>query len=71
FYSELKSHEYLSADYKVQRSQFSSGTEVVANLGPVAQKVEGGVSIPGYGYRIKMKDGSVKTGHFQVSLHMD
>ncbi len=71
FYSELKSHEYLSADYKVQRSQFSSGTEVIANLGPVAQKVEGGVSIPGYGYRIKMKDGSVKTGHFQVSLHMD
>ncbi|WP_289063799.1 DUF5696 domain-containing protein [uncultured Zobellia sp.] len=71
FYSELKSHEYLSADYKVQRSRFSSGTEVVANLGPVAQKIEDGTSIPGYGYRIKMKDGSVKTGHFQVSLHMD
>ncbi|CAM3595555.1 hypothetical protein [Zobellia roscoffensis] len=71
FYSELKSHEYLSADYKVQRSRFSSGTEVVANLGPVAQKIEGGISIPGYGYRIKMKDGSVKSGHFQVSLHMD
>ncbi|CAZ97291.1 DUF5696 domain-containing protein [Zobellia galactanivorans] len=71
FYSELKSHEYLSADYKVQRSRFSSGTEVIANLGPVAQKIEGGISIPGYGYRIQMKDGSLKTGHFQVSLHMD
>ncbi|WP_276167457.1 hypothetical protein [Zobellia alginiliquefaciens] len=71
FYSELKNHEYLSADYKVQRSRFSSGTEVVANLGPVTQKIEGGISIPGYGYRIKMKDGSIKTGHFQVSLHMD
>ncbi|CAM4214711.1 DUF5696 domain-containing protein [Zobellia nedashkovskayae] len=71
FYSELKSHEYLSADYKVQRSRFSSGTEVIANLGPVAQTIEGGASIPGYGYSIKMKDGSIKTGHFQVSLHMD
>ncbi|MDO6518433.1 DUF5696 domain-containing protein [Zobellia uliginosa] len=71
FFSELQSHEYLSADYKVQRSRFSSGTEVIANLGPVAQKIEGGITIPGYGYRIKMKDGSLKTGHFQVSLHMD
>ena len=71
FYSELKSHEYLSADYKVQRSRFSSGTEVIANLGPVAQKIEDGTSIPGYGYKITMKDGRVKSGHFQVSLHMD
>ena len=71
FYSELKSHEYLSADYKVQRSRFSSGTEVIANLGPVAQKIEDGTSIPGYGYKITMKDGTVKSGHFQVSLHMD
>ncbi|MBU2945858.1 hypothetical protein [Zobellia uliginosa] len=71
FYSELKSHEYLSVDYKVQRSRFSSGTEVIANLGPVAQKIEDGTSIPEYGYKITMKDGTVKSGHFQVSLHMD
>jgi len=71
FYAELVSHEYLSADFKVQRSKFSTGTEVVANLGPVTQKVEGGISIPGYGYRIKMKDGKLKTGHFTVGLQMD
>lgn len=71
FFSELLSHEYLSADYKVQRSRFSSGTEVVANLGPVAQKIEGNTSIPGYGYRITMKDGTVKSGHFEVSLKED
>lgn len=71
FYSELVSHEYLSADFKVQRSKFSTGTEVVANLGPVTQKVQGGISIPGYGYRIKMKDGKLKTGHFTVGLQMD
>ena len=71
FFSELKSHEYLSTDFKVQRSKFSSGTEVIANLGPVAQKIEGGVSIPGYGYRITMKDGKVKSGHFEVGLSVD
>lgn len=71
FYSELLSHEYLSADFKVQRSRFSSGTEVIANLGPVTQKIEGDVSIPGYGYRLKMKDGKLKTGHFTVGLQTD
>ena len=71
FFSELLKHEYLSADYKLQRSRFSSGTEVVANLGPVAQKIEGDISIPGYGYRITMQDGSVKNGHFEVSLMAD
>ncbi|GAB3648600.1 hypothetical protein GCM10028791_12610 [Echinicola sediminis] len=71
FYAEILEHEFLSADFKVQRSRFSSGTEVVANLGPVAQTIEGGFTIPGYGYRITMNDKSVKSGHFQVSLHMD
>ena len=71
FYAELISHEYLSADFKVQRSRFSSGTEVIANLGPVAQKIEGDISIPGYGFRIIMKDGKLKTGHFVVGLQMD
>ncbi|SDE42675.1 hypothetical protein SAMN05421636_10527 [Pricia antarctica] len=71
FFAELKSHEYLSPDFKIQRSRFSSGTEVVANLGPVTQKIEGGTAIPGYGYRITMKDRSVKSGHFEVSLSMN
>jgi len=71
FYAELDSHEYLSTDFKVQRSRFSSGTEVIANLGPVAQQVESGISIPGYGYRITTKDGTLKTGHFTVGLQMD
>ncbi len=71
FYAELVNHEYLSADFKVQRSQFSSGTDVIANLGPVAQKIEGGSSIPGYGYRITDKNGKLKTGHFVVGLQMD
>ncbi len=71
FYAELVSHEYLSADFKVQRSRFSTGTEVIANLGPVTQKIEGGISIPGYGYRITDKNEKLKTGHFTVGLQTD
>ncbi|WP_236025694.1 glycoside hydrolase [Algoriphagus oliviformis] len=71
FYAELESHEYLSADFKLQRSRFSTGTEVTVNLGPVAQKTNDGTSIPGYGYLVKLADGSVKKGGFQLSLTMN
>ncbi len=71
FYAELLSHEYLSADFKVQRSRYSSGTEVIANLGSVSQKIENGIVIPGYGYHITMKDGTLKKGHFTVGLQMN
>ncbi|MRI00135.1 hypothetical protein GH721_06250 [Kriegella sp. EG-1] len=71
FYAELLSHEYLSADFKVQRSRFSSGTEVIANLGPVAQKIENGIAIPGYGYRITDKNGKLKSGHFVTGIQQD
>ncbi|MEO6289532.1 MAG: DUF5696 domain-containing protein [Ginsengibacter sp.] len=71
FFSELLSHEYLSVDFKLQRSRFSSGTEIIANLGPVAQKTKEGISIPGYGYKITFKDGSVKNGHYNIGLSAD
>ncbi|RKR12204.1 glycosyl hydrolase family 38 [Maribacter vaceletii] len=68
FFSELKRHEYLSADFKVQRSRFSTGTEVLVNLGPVSQKIENGTVIPGYGFKITMSNGAVRKGNFEVSL---
>ncbi|WP_298488202.1 hypothetical protein [uncultured Maribacter sp.] len=71
FFSELKSHEYLSADFKVQRSRFSSGTNVLVNLGPVSQKIMDGTVIPGYGFKITMKNGEVKKGNFNVSLNLN
>lgn len=71
FYAELLSHEYLSADFKLQRSTFSSGTEVIVNLGPVSQKTDTGVSIPGYGYQVTGADGKVKKGGFQMTLTME
>lgn len=71
FYEELIDHEYLSADFKVQRSRFSNGTEVTVNLGPVDQSIESGQTIPGYGYHIKLSDGQIKSGQFRLSLDIN
>ena len=68
FFSELTSHRYLSADFKVQSSKFSDGTSVVVNLGSVGQKIGAGELVPGYGYKITDKYGKVKKGHFNLSL---
>lgn len=71
FYSELLGHEFLSADFKVQRSKFSNGTEVFVNLGPVEQKMDENLTIPGYGYRIIHEDGSIDQGHFELKLSVE
>ena len=71
FYEELIDHEYLSADFKVQRSRFSNSTEITVNLGPVDQSIENGQTIPGYGYHIKLSDGKIKSGKFRLSLDID
>ncbi|MCW2119021.1 hypothetical protein [Flavobacterium sp. 7A] len=67
FFAELVSHEYLSPDFNLQKSKFSSGTEVIANLGPVKQKTKEGLEIPAFGYQVKYKDGKVSKGSFQIS----
>lgn len=68
FFAELLSHEYLSSDFNVQKSRFSSGTEVIVNLGPVKQKTKEGLEIPAFGYRVTYKNGKVKKGNFELSL---
>lgn len=67
-FSELLSHEFLSDDFKVQKSYFSCGVEVIVNLGPVTQVVEGNVRIPGYGFQITDGEGHVKKGQFKLDL---
>ncbi|MCG9793724.1 DUF5696 domain-containing protein [Flavobacterium algicola] len=67
FFSELQSHDYLSPDFNLQRSKFTSGTEIIVNLGPVKQKTKEGLEIPAFGYQITYNDGKVKKGNFQVS----
>ena len=71
FFAELLSHEYLSEDFKVQRTKFSSGTEVIVNLGPVRQKTKEGLEIPAFGYQILLKDGKIAKGSFQVSVKIN
>mgnify|MGYP005836372615 CR=1 FL=1 len=70
FYEELIDHEFLSADFQVQRSRFSNGVEVIANLGPVDQQIKDGSVIPGYGFKITDKEGKVKSGQFKLSLEV-
>lgn len=69
FFYELTGHEYLSADFKLQKSTFASGTEVIVNLGPVKQKTPNGIEIPAFGYQVTFSNGNVAKGSFQTSLH--
>ncbi len=71
FFAELLNHEYLSADFKVQRSRFSNGTEVIVNLGPVAQKIKEGESLPGYGFQITDENGRIRSGQFELRLSVN
>jgi len=71
FYEELIDHEYLSPDFKVQRSRFSNGVEVIVNLGPVDQTIEDGQTIPAYGYYVTLTDGQIKSGQFRLSLEVE
>ncbi|PWJ55918.1 hypothetical protein CLV98_11212 [Dyadobacter jejuensis] len=68
FFSELKTHQYLSPDFNLQQSTFSSGTQVLVNLGPVRQQTQAGVEVPAFGYRVTFRDGTVKKGSFQWRL---
>ena len=68
FYAELVDHEYLSPDFKLQRSRFSNDVEVVVNLGPVKQSLPDGTPVPGYGFRVTRADGKVRSGQFSTTL---
>ena len=68
FFAALASHEYLSPDFNLQKSKFSSGTEVIVNLGPVMQKTKEGLEIPAFGYRVTFSNGKVKKGNFNLRV---
>ncbi len=71
FYAELIDHEYLSDDFKVQKSCFSNDVEITVNFGPVAQKLVDGTEIPPYGFRINDIKGKLQTGSFNLQLDMN
>jgi hypothetical protein len=65
FFSELIDHEFLSLDFKLQRSRFSNGVEVTVNLSPIEQALSNGTPVGRYGFRIIQADGQIVTGQFQ------
>jgi hypothetical protein len=52
-FEEMLSHKFLTPDLLVQRTAFSSGVEITANLGEFPYKLEDGTELPAYGYRVK------------------
>ena len=70
FFAELVSHEFLSTDFMVQRTTFSNGTIVIANLNATPQTVGDGQRVPGYGFIVQHPDGKTTRGSFQLRLSM-
>ncbi|MEN6363412.1 MAG: DUF5696 domain-containing protein [Bacteroidales bacterium] len=71
YFAELVSHEFLSADFNLQRSTFSSGTVVIVNMGPVKQKTKDGIEISAFGYQVTFKNGKVAKGNFQLGVQTE
>jgi hypothetical protein len=64
-FDRLMNHQFLTPDFLVQRSNFSSGVEVTVNYGEFPYKLEDGTELHPHGYRIKDEThasvGSVET----------
>lgn len=52
-FDELVDHQFLTPDYKVQRTAFSSGVQVTVNYGEFPFNMEDGTELPPLGYRVK------------------
>lgn len=58
-FDQLMKHQFLTPDFLVQRTNFSSGVEVTVNYGEFPYKLEDGAELLPHGYRIMDKSGSV------------
>jgi hypothetical protein len=68
-FEELLSHKFLTPDFNVQRTVFSSGVEVTVNYGQFTFKLEDGTELPAHGYRIEDKTkGHSSTGAVQIKI---
>jgi hypothetical protein len=65
-FDRLVNHQFLTPDFLVQRTNFSSSVEVTVNYGEFPFKLEDGTELHPHGYRIKDEthsaSGSVETG---------
>ncbi|WP_010133898.1 glycoside hydrolase [Ochrovirga pacifica] len=68
FFAELIHHEYLSENFNLQKSTFASGTKVIVNMGPVAQKTKKGLVVPAYGWYVTLANGKIHKGNFGLSI---
>src|ERR1019366_730778 len=69
-FDQLAGHWFLTPDYLVQRTLFSSGVEVTVNYGEFPFKLEDGSELPAYGYRVKdtSPGGHSLSGHVETDL---
>jgi hypothetical protein len=69
-HEELLSHQILTPDLLVQRTNFSSGVEITVNYGEFPFKLEDGTELPAYGYRVKdaAPGGRTFSGHVETDL---
>ena len=68
-HEELLSHQFLTPDFLVQRTTFSSGVRVTVNFGEFPFKLEDGVELPAYGYRVQ--DDSPSGHSFSGRVHTE
>jgi hypothetical protein len=54
-YTEMLSHEFLSPDHAIQRTQWSDGTEIVVNFGALDYRLPGGQTVKAMGWLIGKK----------------
>jgi hypothetical protein len=52
-FDQLVNHQFLTPDFLVQRTAFSSGVQITVNYGEFPFKMEDGTELPAYGYRVK------------------
>lgn len=52
-FDQLTDHRFLTPDFLVQRTGFSSGVEVTVNYGEFPFKLEDGTELPAQGYRVE------------------
>lgn len=69
-FEELLTHTFLTKEYLVQRTTFSSGVEITVNYGKSPFKLEDGTELPSYGYRVadKKPGGHSFTGDVETRI---
>jgi hypothetical protein len=67
---EMVGHEFLTDNYLVEKTTFSSGVSIIVNLGHVAYRGDG-FTVPGRGWRVTDKDGKTQVQRFATQVVAD